>query len=178
MRSSEGTCIGPGEFVRLVGIGPTLQVFSQEKVVLMFPVARLLAPSIVLVAAATWLSEPALSESVKCTADLQEKSEVPPTDSNGSGSADITVDTEAKKVSWTVTSSGLSGGPTAAHFHGPAREGENAGPVIDITANLNEGSADLTDEQMQQLESGQIYINVHTVRFPDGEVRGQVMKTP
>jgi hypothetical protein len=168
--------MGPGEFILSVGFAPTRQTFKQDKVIVIFSVARLLAPSIVLVAAATWLSEPALSECVKYKADLQARSEVPPTDTSGSGSADITVDTEAKKVSWTVTSSGLSGDPTAAHFHGPAREGENAGPVIDFTTNLNEGSADLTDEQMQQLESGQIDINVHTVRFPDGKVRGQVMK--
>lgn len=130
------------------------------------------AALVALVAAPTF----AQAETVKYKADLQAKSEVPAADSTATGSADITVDTETKKISWKVTVSGLSGDATAAHFHGPAKEGENAGPVVDVSANYQEGSADLTDEQRQQLEAGQWYLNVHTEKFPDGEIRGQVMK--
>jgi hypothetical protein len=129
-------------------------------------------------AGAAALSAPVFSENVRFQADLQAKTEVPLTDSGGSGTADIKFDTEAKNVSWTIRSSGLSGDPVAAHFHGLAQEGEYAGPIIDITANLNEGSADLTDEQWQQRDSGQWYINIHTGKFPDGGVPGQVMKAP
>ena len=118
----------------------------------------------------------AFAEMVKYKADLTAKSEVPATDSSGSGTADITVDTEAKKISWKVDVKDLSGDATAAHFHGPAKEGENAGPVVDITANWKDGSADLTDDQRKQLEDGMMYLNVHTAKFPDGEIRGQVVK--
>jgi CHRD domain len=36
-------------------------------------------------------------------------------------------------LSWSITYSGLSGKATAAHFHGPAKEGENAGPMVPLT---------------------------------------------
>lgn len=54
------------------------------------------------------------------TADLSPSAEVPPTESSASGSADITVDTEAMTISWTTEVDGLTGDPTAAHIHGPA----------------------------------------------------------
>ncbi len=76
---------------------------------------------------------PVLAETMKFKADLKGASEVPPTDSAGSGSADVTVDTDTKKLSWTINYSGLSGDAAAAHFHGPAAAGENAGPAVDIS---------------------------------------------
>src|SRR5262245_53437966 len=121
-------------------------------------------------------SAPAFAETMMFTAELKGSTEVPPTDSAATGSADVTVDTETKKLSWTVTSTGLSGDPAAAHFHGPAAPGENAGPVVDISAAIAKGSADLTDAQLADLEAGKWYINIHTGKFPDGEIRGQVEK--
>jgi CHRD domain len=122
------------------------------------------------------VTSPVLAETVKFKADLKGSSEVPPNDSAGSGSADVTVDTETKKLTWTVTSSGLSGNATAAHFHGPAAVGENAGPVVDISAAIASGSADITDQHLADLQAGKWYLNLHTEKFPDGEIRGQVEK--
>lgn len=119
---------------------------------------------------------PALAEMMTFKTELKGGMEVPPNDSAASGTADIKVDTEAKKITWTLTHSGLSGDATAAHFHGPAAAGANAGPVIDITANMASGSADLSDAQLADLQAGMLYVNVHTAKFPDGEIRGQVMK--
>jgi hypothetical protein len=110
-------------------------------------------------------------------ADLKAASEVPPTNSTAAGAADITVDTATKKLSWIVTSSGLTGDATAAHFHGPAAPTENADPVVDISASLASGSADLTDQQLADLQAGKWYLNIHTEKFPDGEIRGQVEPT-
>ncbi len=38
------------------------------------------------------------------------------------------------------------------------------------------GNATLTDDQITQLQGGQWYFNLHTAKFPDGEIRGQVEK--
>ncbi|HVG49905.1 MAG TPA: CHRD domain-containing protein, partial [Rubellimicrobium sp.] len=62
----------------------------------------------------------------------------------------------------------------AAHFHGPAGPEETAPPVIDISADLMVGSADITPEQMQMIQDGMTYINIHTEANPDGVIRGQV----
>ena len=110
---------------------------------------------------------------------LKSASEVPPNASNGSGTADVSYDTQSKKLSWKVSYSGLTGPATAAHFHSPAEPGKNAGvmiPIQNIATSPAEGSATLTDAQAADLMAGRVYVNVHTAANPGGEIRGQVTK--
>jgi CHRD domain len=120
---------------------------------------------------------PAFAEKMKAT--LDGKSQVPPNASAGSGTADIDYDPATKKLNWKLTYSGLSGPPTAAHFHGPAEPGKNAGVAVAIpnaSTSPVEGSATLTDAQAADLMAGKYYVNVHTAANPGGEIRGQVTK--
>ena len=129
------------------------------------------------VGAAFAFAGPAFADKMKVT--LDSKSEVPPNTSAGTGSADVDYDAASKKLSWKLTYSGLTGPATAAHFHGPAAPGANAGVKVAIpnaTATPVEGSATLTDEQAADLMAGKLYINVHTAANPGGEIRGQVTK--
>ena len=122
---------------------------------------------------------PASAEMLMYKADLKGSAEVPATDSKATGVVDATYDTTAKKLSWTITSVGLTGAATAAHFHGPAEAGKNAAPVLPINGNLVspiKGDATLTDAQAADLQAGKWYFNVHTAAHKDGEIRGQVMK--
>jgi hypothetical protein len=121
----------------------------------------------------------AYAESIAFKAELKGSEEVPPNDSAGTGTVAATFDTESKAFVWTIEYSGLTGDATAAHFHGPAAAGANAGPVIPIDGALAspiKGEATLTDEQATQLQDGMWYFNVHTAQYPDGELRGQVTK--
>jgi hypothetical protein len=123
------------------------------------------------------LAGPASAEKFKAT--LDGKTEVPPNASTGTGTADIDYDPATKKLSWKLTYSGLSGPATAAHFHGPAEPGKNAGVAVAIpnaTSSPAEGSATLTQAQAADLEAGKYYVNVHTSANPGGEIRGQVTK--
>jgi hypothetical protein len=127
--------------------------------------------------AAVALAGPAFAEKFKVT--LDGKSEVPPTTSTATGTADVDYDAASKKLTWKVTYSGLSGPATAAHFHGPAESGKNAGVSVAIPnagSSPVEGSATLTDAQAADLQAGKLYINVHTAANPGGEIRGQVTK--
>ena len=120
---------------------------------------------------------PAFAEKFKAV--LDGKSEVPPTTSTGTGTADVDYDPATKKLSWKLTYTGLTGPATAAHFHGPAAVGENAKPSVPIpaaTSSPAEGSATLSDEQAAMLQAGKFYVNVHTGANPGGEIRGQVTK--
>ena len=120
---------------------------------------------------------PAFAEKFKAT--LDGKSETPPNTSAGTGTADIDWDAATKKLSWKLTYSGLSGPATAAHFHGPAEPGKNAGVAVAIpnaTSSPVEGSATLTDAQAADLAAGKYYVNIHTAANPGGEIRGQVTK--
>ena len=122
-------------------------------------------------------ASPASAEKLKAT--LDGKSEVPATTSSGTGTADLDYDAASKKLSWTVTYSGLSGPATAAHFHGPAEAGKNAGVAVAIpnaAASPVKGEATLTEAQAADLLGGKYYINIHTAANPGGEIRGQVTK--
>ena len=128
-------------------------------------------------AASVALAGPAFADKYK--AELSAKSEVPPNSSAATGTADINYDPATKKLSWTLTYSGLTGPATAAHFHGPAAAGKNAGVAVAIPnagKSPAEGSATLTDAQAADLTSGKYYVNVHTQANPGGEIRGQVTK--
>lgn len=131
----------------------------------------------VLALGAIAFASPAGAEKLKAT--LDGKAEVPATTSGGTGTADLNYDAASKKLSWTVTYSGLSGPATAAHFHGPAEAGKNAGVAVAIpnaASSPVKGEATLTDAQAADLLGGKYYINIHTAANPGGEIRGQVTK--
>ena len=111
-------------------------------------------------------------------ATLSNAQEVPPAAGGGGGQAEVQLNKNNNTIKWKVTYSGLTGAVTAAHIHGPAPVGQNAGVVVPFTGNMNaqpmEGEATITPEQVTQLVNGQWYVNIHTARFPGGEIRGQL----
>jgi hypothetical protein len=140
-------------------------------------------PALVLAAALLIaFASPARAERVRLSANLDGVSELPPVESPGTATATVWFDKDTGTVSWDVYWGGLSGPPTAAHFHGPASKTNRAGVQVDLGGNSFaspfRGSAPLTDEQAGQLLAGQWYINIHTDAHPDGEIRGQVLRQP
>jgi hypothetical protein len=132
-------------------------------------------------AGALTLATPSLAEMTNLKADLKAASEVPPNDSKGSGSVTATYDTASKKLSYKGSYSALTGPATAAHFHGPAEAGSNAGVQIPVSNDAIakspfEGEATLTDAQASDLMAGKWYFNIHTAANKGGEIRGQVTK--
>jgi len=127
--------------------------------------------------AAVTFAGPAFADKMKAT--LNGKSQVPPNTSAGTGTAELDYDPASKKLTWTLTYTGLSGPATAAHFHGPAEADKNAGVAVAIPnagTSPVQGSATLTDAQAADLVAGKYYINIHTAANPGGEIRGQVTK--
>ena len=105
--------------------------------------------------------------------------EVPPANTRGTGTAEIQLNTNTNVLSWKVTYTGLSGPATAAHIHGPAGPGANAGVVIPFQntgASPIAGQTTITPAQYGDLAAGLWYVNVHTAANPGGEIRGQVRK--
>lgn len=129
-------------------------------------------------AAVLALAAPSMAASTNFKASLSGKSEVPPNTTAGSGSVTATYDSDSKKLTWKGSYSGLTGPATAAHFHGPAPSGKNAGVMVPITPNgpSFEGSATLNDAQAKALMDGELYVNIHTAENKGGEIRGQLTK--
>ena len=145
----------------------------------MRPLFSRLAPTALAFGLLMATATPALAEMLAYKANLNGASEVPPNDSKGTGTLVAKYDTATKKLSWTVTYKDLTGPATAAHFHGPAAPGVNAGPQITLEGSLAspvKGETMLTDAQAAELAKGSWYLNVHTAAHPPGEIRGQLVK--
>jgi len=124
--------------------------------------------------------------------------EVPATGSSAYGSASFTIDDQTWVVTGSMTTTGLpflnangGGNVTGAHIHAPAPPGADAGVVFNLVTNSIGGtpvdlpggitlyawSGVLGGNQAQilaDLVAGLGYINVHSVAFPTGEIRGQI----
>ena len=129
----------------------------------------------------TMHATPAAATTRSFSATMTGGQEVPPTPSPGTGSASVTLDPDGT-LHWTVSYQNLSGPATAAHFHGPATPGMNAGVVVNIggptPGNPMQGTAHLNPTQIADLVAGRWYVNVHTAANPNGEIRGQVVAAP
>ena len=108
------------------------------------------------------------------TATLSGTNEVPPNASNGSGEATIAVDTETLVASWTLEFVDLTTVQTGAHFHN-APAGANGGVVFALPLGSPVGGVwNMLQADYDLLSAGNIYVNVHTVEVPGGEIRGQM----
>ena len=59
---------------------------------------------------------PSRAETIKLTADLKGSEETPPTATTGSGTFKGVYDTKTKKLSWTISYSGLTGPVNSSRF--------------------------------------------------------------
>lgn len=140
---------------------------------------NLIRTSVHLALIASTLTLAANAATVTLNADLKTSSEVPVKSGAGHGTLEATFDTDSNLLQYHVTYADLSGPAVAAHFHGPAEPGANAGPQVPVSKPLAtpiDGKATLTADQAKQLLDGKWYFNVHTAANPGGEIRGQVTK--
>lgn len=107
----------------------------------------------------------------------------PPIDTDAAGIATVTVDgpTASYRVEITRPIDDVS----AAHIHGRAAVGVNAGVMVPFspeptgtgfTGVLDEGTFEVTDEVLDAILAGETYVNVHTNTYPGGEIRGQLFR--
>ncbi len=119
-------------------------------------------------------------------------------DSSVHGAANLAASPNGLRVFMRVA--GLSGDVTGAHLHGPADGTQNAPvlislcgspqPAVFATCDVVNGELMLDDvigssllaqwgitghDLMDMLDSGMVYVNVHTVQNPAGEARGQLI---
>jgi hypothetical protein len=94
----------------------------------------------------------------------------------GTFTATVTRSGTSGVIAWRLTFSKLTGRATAAHIHSGVRG--KAGPVIvSLCAPCRSGArgrATVDASVLDALEAGRAYVNVHTRKNPQGEIRGQI----
>jgi len=111
------------------------------------------------------------------SATLDGLQEVPANASSGSGSGLFSLD-GANVLHYNIVFSGTAT-ETAAHIHGPANVGVNAGVIFPLPSGSPKiGTVGpLTAVQVGYLNAGLLYVNIHSTAFPGGEIRGQILTT-
>ncbi len=117
-------------------------------------------------------------------ADLDGQQQVPANQSDATGMAQMTYDQTIKEFDLELVVNDISADDlVAAHIHQGA-PGEN-GPVIADLGPLSEWVIEEDEltrmitgmpfplEEESNLLTNQTYINIHTISYPDGEIRGQ-----
>ncbi|WP_124033448.1 CHRD domain-containing protein [Herpetosiphon llansteffanensis] len=121
---------------------------------------------------------PSLTPVASClrfNVSLDGEQEVPPTGSTATGSGIVDVDTINNTLSYNFSYQGLSADETAAHIHGFAPRGVNAGVLFGLAIGSPKvGTLNYSENQEANILAGQTYINIHTSAFPGGEIRGQL----
>ena len=113
-------------------------------------------------------------------ANLSPDDQSTPTESPATGYAELRLERATLKLTWKVTYRGLTSKPIAAGLYGPENVGANAGQVVNLgargLASPIQGSEVLSDGVFQYLITGRVYVNIHTTRYKDGELRGQLRR--
>ncbi len=111
---------------------------------------------------------------------LSGANENPANGSSAIGYATGTFDPITNQLDITVIYSGLAANASAAHIHGPAAVGVNAGVLIGFsgvpaaTSGTFSYSGVISSANAGHLLAGNTYINIHNATFPAGEIRGQL----
>lgn len=118
-----------------------------------------------------------LETDIRIAALMNGNSEVPEVTTDGKGLFIAHYSADGNRVDFKMIFEGLTSPVTGAHIHQGAI-GSNGGVIFDmsslIVGNVLSGSGDATGF-LDALLSGDLYVNVHTVNNPDGEIRGQLL---
>lgn len=114
-------------------------------------------------------------------ADLSGARVVPATDSKGEGYFAATYRPSTRVLEYKLNLVRLSGPVRQAGLYGPAAPDQNAVQVVPIDvpfyadrSTVNDGVT-LTEQQAKEVLAGLWYVNVLTEKYPDGEIRGQIL---
>lgn len=125
--------------------------------------------------------EPVHAQMVQIMVPMSGAQEVPPVVTPGTGLGTLNVDLATGAISGTVTFSGLTTPTTAGHIH-IGDTGVNGPVIIPLVGGVGTTAgtmllpgAVLLPEQLTALLSDGLYLNIHTMNNPGGEIRGQIL---
>jgi hypothetical protein len=121
------------------------------------------------------------SEKYKLVVNLRAKQEVPKPvgakpNAVGLFSATLVETSSSKKITWKLTYSHLTGKAQSAHIHlgKKGKAGAVAAALCGPCKSGQKGKVTVNEATVKAIESGGAYVNVHTAKNPNGEIRGQI----
>ncbi len=104
--------------------------------------------------------------------------ETPPNASGATGIASLEYNQSSKILTYSINHTGLTSPETGSHIH--SGEPGIPGPIefgLILGVNKTGQVGPLSAQQESQLIAGNLYINIHSSNYPDGEIRGQILPT-
>lgn len=94
------------------------------------------------------------------------------------GTGTFTATLTGSKLSWHLTFKRLTGHATAAHIHlgAKGKSGNVLVPLCTPCKATEMGTMKLNPMQLRDVKKLATYVNVHTAKYPNGEIRGQLTK--
>jgi hypothetical protein len=113
------------------------------------------------------------TNTVRLGGQLSGLQEVPGRATQANGEMFLTLNLDTRVLTYEIAYTGLT--PIMGHFHRGAT-GVNGPFEITFTSLQSpiRGQVTLDPAQVEGFQTGQYYANLHTTRFPAGEIRGQV----
>jgi hypothetical protein len=114
------------------------------------------------------------------TAVLNAGQEVPhPAGTKAGASGKFTATASGTTLTWKLTFGHLSGPATAAHVHTgiKGKAGAVLIPLCGPCTSPASGTATVTATQIADMGAGKDYVNVHTTKNANGEIRAQIRKS-
>lgn len=117
---------------------------------------------------------------------LTGKEVVPPVYTKGRGKIEIKLDPSMETICFELTTRDLSSPITEVHIHQglPGTDGPRRAQLVPVMEGKSEGCALTEPNRTENLirviskHPERFYVAVHTVEFPEGEVRGQLERGP
>ena len=140
--------------------------------------------------AALVLAAPLYAATLFTTTLTGAKERPTPVNTAATGTSNLLLNDSETQIQLTLSWQNLTSNAILAHIHGPADANGVASPVIDLTSllpavpntsgslTMNPATFNVTPTQVAQLKAGLWYINLHSVNFPNGEIRGQFVPEP
>ncbi len=120
------------------------------------------------------LADPATNMVALCNG----AAETPPNGSPGQGIGFFVIDTAANTLSYDIRFAGLQAAESAAHIHGFAAPGTPAGVLHALPiGGTKTGTWNYTNAQEANILAELAYVNIHSLDFLGGEIRGQIVGT-
>jgi hypothetical protein len=115
---------------------------------------------------------------------------VPSTASNAFGMGIVSISREEQDAHYMWVAGNLSATTTGAHFHNQ-EAGQTGAVIYDMSSTLDatdtyasdfgywkntDANTPFSTMLASQIDNNKVYLNIHNANFPDGEIRGQVLK--